>query len=182
MMQRKKKHVGVGEYAQLDITDNDDDDGRGGSVRSGYSSTRKQRSTSSIAQSMLSSRFSSATDCLPGVPPAFKLILLSFVGFALLVVLTAKGHHNHWHYHNIGNNKAPPAAASSSSAAVRNHDYLPESLLDKVQRKKWERSRADAAVKEKHEDYNSSPSSHYDRYSWVHVPYILLLDIVYERS
>ncbi|KAL9182721.1 hypothetical protein ACHAXT_004000 [Thalassiosira profunda] len=37
---------------------------------------------------------------LPGVPVVLKLILLSFVGFAVLVVLTAKGRHAHWRYRN----------------------------------------------------------------------------------
>ena len=126
MMQRKKK-LRTGEYAQLDIITANDDDDRGGV--GGYSSTKKQQSSSRIISSL-----STSSDCLPGVPPAFKLILLSFVGFALLVVLTAKGHHNRWHYRVGGGNRAP------ASSAVRN-DYLPESLLDKVRRRKWERSR-----------------------------------------
>lgn len=39
--------------------------------------------------------------CLPGVPVALKLTLLSFVGFAALVVLTAKGRHAHWRFRHV---------------------------------------------------------------------------------
>ena len=56
--------------------------------------------------------------CLPDVPVALKLVILSFVGFALLVVLTAKGRHAHWRYKNAWHMRAP--------------HYMPQPLLDKL--------------------------------------------------
>ncbi len=96
-MMHRKKHTDNEDISHLAEAFKDD----GGSA--------KQKSTHMsiflLARAVLSSAFAfskksiSGLDCfLPGIPTAFKLILLSFLGFAMLVVFTAKGRHEHWRY------------------------------------------------------------------------------------
>jgi hypothetical protein len=108
MMQRKKSTIDGLSHSALEIKD----DGE---------STKKKATRVTFTSRMTKS---ASNYCLPGVPPPVKLILLSFLGFAFLVVLTAKGHHNHWHYHIRG---AP-------NNLLMREPHMPEPLLDKVQR------------------------------------------------
>ena len=80
---------------------NDDD---GGSAK--RKTSNKRGSSKNIISSSISSDCLHEL-CLPDVPVALKLVILSFVGFALLVVLTAKGRHAHWRYKNAWNMRAP---------------------------------------------------------------------------
>jgi hypothetical protein len=97
-------------------------------IRDAGESSKKKATRLSFTSRMISK--SASNYCLPGVPTPVKLILVSFLGFAILVVLTAKGHHNHWHYHIRG---AP------NNIPVR-EPHMPEPLLDRVQRQ-MERSK-----------------------------------------
>jgi len=90
---------------------NDDD---GGSAKQKTSS--KRGSSKNIISSNISSDCLHEL-CLPDVPVALKLVILSFVGFALLVVLTAKGRHAHWRYKNAWHIRAA---------------HMPQPLLDKL--------------------------------------------------
>jgi len=92
---------------------NDDD---GGSAKLKNSSSSKRGSSKNILSSSISSDCLHEL-CLPDVPVALKLVILSFVGFALLVVLTAKGRHAHWRYKNSWHMRAP---------------HMPQPLLDKL--------------------------------------------------
>jgi hypothetical protein len=138
MMQRKKS-FGVGGLSHSAPEVKDDDDG---------GSTKKKTTRLTFASRIMSK--SASNYCLPGVPTAFKLILLSFVGFAFLVVLTAKGQHKHWHYYHL---RAP------NNMPMR-EPHMPEPLLDKVQRH-MERSKGGAAksVHEKKAPNDGSISS-----------------------
>ena len=93
---------------------NDDD---GGSAKLKNSSSNKRGSSKSIISSNIISSHCLHELCLPDVPVALKLVILSFVGFALLVVLTAKGRHAHWRYKNAWHMRAP---------------HMPHPLLDKL--------------------------------------------------
>ena len=90
---------------------NDDD---GGSAK--LKNSNKRGSSKNIISSSISSDCLHEL-CLPDVPVALKLVILSFVGFALLVVLTAKGRHAHWRYKNSWHMRAP---------------HMPQPLLDKL--------------------------------------------------
>ena len=90
---------------------NDDD---GGSAK--LKNSNKRGSSKNIISSSISSDCLHEL-CLPDVPVALKLVILSFVGFALLVVLTAKGRHAHWRYKNAWHMRAP---------------HMPQPLLDKL--------------------------------------------------
>ena len=121
MMQRKKHGDSV-------VSSNDDDDDDGGSakqksflqkpthlllgsrIRAAISHS-KSSSSSASRQSSKSPEF-----CLPGVPVVLKLVILSFVGFAVLVVLTAKGRRSHWRYKNNALRSA----------------HMPQPLLDRI--------------------------------------------------
>ncbi|KAL7539896.1 hypothetical protein ACHAXR_009692 [Thalassiosira sp. AJA248-18] len=123
MMQRKKHIIGNG-GASHSTSDVDDD---GGSAKRKPShllfaprlSAAFGPSSSSTSSSKRSYSKSTSAYCLPGVPVVFKLILLSFVGFAVVVVFTAKGRHTHWRYKN-GMMRGP---------------HMPESIMDKLQRR-----------------------------------------------
>ena len=108
-MKRKKSTVDGGQL--LSAPEVKDDGG----------STKKKTTRLTFASRMIST--SPSNYCLPGIPTAFKLILLSFVGFAFLVVFTAKGQHKHWHYHIRAPNNTP-----------MREPHMPEPLMDKVQR------------------------------------------------
>lgn len=89
-MMHRKKHV-----------DNED----GSHPTSGFKDDGGSAKRKSIHLSLLhlfratsKKSISSLDCCCPGIPAALKLILLSFLGFAMLVVLTAKGRHEHWRY------------------------------------------------------------------------------------
>ncbi len=93
----RKKHTDDEDISRLAEAFKDD----GGSA--------KQKSTHmsifQLVRAVLSSALAfsknsiSGLDCfLPGIPAAFKMILLSFLGFAMMVVFTAKGRHEHWRY------------------------------------------------------------------------------------
>ena len=123
MMQRKKYSGNDGGAfhhnstpSSADIEGNSDDDG--GSAKS------KQPSHLQLVPRLRAEQlgkiiFNTPDCCLPGVPMVLKLVILSFVGFALLVVLTAKGRHAHWRYKNVI--RAP---------------HMPEPLLDRIKRSK----------------------------------------------
>mmetsp|Transcript_45668 Transcript_45668/g.97070 ORF Transcript_45668/g.97070 Transcript_45668/m.97070 type:complete len:721 (-) Transcript_45668:21-2183(-) len=99
MMQRKKNSDnGFVSHSALNIEDDD-----GGSAKQKPSNLLfAPRLHAVFAPSSTSSKSSFSKSkpgfFLPGVPMALKLILLSFVGFAVLVVFTAKGKHAHWRY------------------------------------------------------------------------------------
>jgi len=104
MMQRKKHDSGNGGADYLTASDGDDDGGSAKQKPSHLVFAPRLRAAFSPSASSASSKQlkgrSSPSYCLPGVPVVFKLVLLSFVGFAMLVVLTAKGRHEHWRYKN----------------------------------------------------------------------------------
>jgi len=116
---QRKKNIGNGGLPHAAIHINDDDDG--GSAKQKPSNNNvlfapRLRAVFSPSVASAKSKILKSTTpeyCLPGVPVVFKLILLSFVGFAVLVVFTAKGRHAHWHY--VG-------------------PHMPEPLLDKLKR------------------------------------------------
>mmetsp|Transcript_28365 Transcript_28365/g.59908 ORF Transcript_28365/g.59908 Transcript_28365/m.59908 type:complete len:662 (-) Transcript_28365:193-2178(-) len=92
------RNSGNASALHFSAADLEGDDGGGG-----YSSKHKQKTSSllRLPSKLAKSKYSKSTApdyCLPGVPVVLKLILLSFVGFAVLVVLTAKGRHAHWRY------------------------------------------------------------------------------------
>ena len=105
-MQHRKKHSGNG-TATHSTSDVDDDGGSAKQKPSHHFFAQRLHSafgpTSASTSSTypVSKKASPPAYTLPGVPVVLKLVLLSFVGFAVLVVLTAKGRHAHWRYHHM---------------------------------------------------------------------------------
>lgn len=96
MMLHRKKHSG-NEDSPLTAVFNDD----GGSAKAKpphLSFIPMIRTAFGSALAFSKNLISGPACCLSGIPAAFKLILLSFLGFAILVVFTAKGRHEHWRY------------------------------------------------------------------------------------
>ena len=97
MMQRKR-HIANGGGSHSVGSDVNDD---GGSAKIKPSHNNMVFAFGGPSSTKLSySKKSSTAYCLPGVPVVLKMIIISFVGFAMVVVLTAKGRHAHWRYKN----------------------------------------------------------------------------------
>jgi len=98
MMQRKKNGGNGGApHSTPDV----DDDGGSAKRKPSHLPFFAPRLNAVFAPSSTSAKSKSSKSspyCLPDVPVVLKLILLSFVGFAVLVVFTAKGRHAHWRY------------------------------------------------------------------------------------
>jgi hypothetical protein len=119
-MMHRKKHAGNDRTSPLFLDNNDSN-----SADDGGSAKRKGRSrniASSTAQTL--SKLSKNL-CLPGVPVALKLVLLSFLAFALLMVLTAKVRRAHFRYKHNANEGGP----------LRGVPGMPVPLVDQLKQK-----------------------------------------------
>ena len=86
----RKKYTGSDRNASLPVDD-------GGSAK------RKGRSRNMAANTALTFTNLFNHICLPGVPAALKLVLISFIAFAVLMVMTAKVRRAHFHYKHNSN-------------------------------------------------------------------------------
>ena len=86
----RKKYAGSDRNASLPVDD-------GGSAK------RKGRSRNMAANTALTFTNLFNHICLPGVPAALKLVLISFIAFAVLMVMTAKVRRAHFHYKHNSN-------------------------------------------------------------------------------
>ena len=101
-MMHRKKHAGNGRTSPSLFDDSAAADDGGSAKRKGKSG-RNTLVSSTVAQTFINL---SKNMCLPGVPVVLKLVLVSFVAFALLMVLTAKVRRTHFRYkHNTNSNE-----------------------------------------------------------------------------
>mmetsp|Transcript_23935 Transcript_23935/g.39464 ORF Transcript_23935/g.39464 Transcript_23935/m.39464 type:complete len:680 (+) Transcript_23935:107-2146(+) len=121
-MMHRKKHAG-GDKASFDNTTKNNSADDGGSAK------RKNRPVrTTMASTALTITNLVQNMCLPGVPVALKLVLLSFLAFALLMVLTAKARRAHFHYkHNKNNN--------NEGGLIRGGPGMPVPLVEQLAQK-----------------------------------------------
>lgn len=128
MMHRKKHWNGRATSPLFDDGSSSSNADDGGSAK-----RKGRRIASSAAQTLL---HLSKSACLPGVPVALKLVLLSFLGFALLMVLTAKVRRTHFHYHhNTFNDGRDSNYDGGGGGLIRGAPGMPVPLAEQLKLK-----------------------------------------------
>lgn len=133
MMQRRAKHV-VGPHGTT-ASNNDDDGGSAKHKTHPLLVPFAPRLPASIPPRSAAVSECSSRYCLPGVPAPLKFILLSFLGFAALMVMTAKDRHVHHHYKNHKEDSG--IRGGMQKEMLHGVPHAPESLHKKIVREKY---------------------------------------------
>lgn len=124
----RKKHAGAGRGPASPLFDDGSINNDSGADDGGSAKRKGRRIGAGQTLSNLSKNV-----CFPEVPVALKLVICSFVAFAILMVLTAKVRRTHFHYrHNSGgsNNEAVPGGGGGGQ--IRGVPGMPVPLTDRL--------------------------------------------------